>query len=146
MLKIPVTPEMHAVEMHLVWQFELFKGLFDFREDWVELLHQLGLKDNKRSRGLRDRPTKFVAHANWEEMSNHPDVRQAKLEVEAKSKRIFKNPRRRDKESAPESRKRKRNEQRAQVAEAFQPQVHRTSLALNLAEFKRRNTSSDNTH
>ena len=35
---------------------------------------------------------------------------------------------------------------RAQVAQAFQPQVRRTALALNLAEFKRSNTSSGNSN
>jgi hypothetical protein len=31
------------------------QGLADFCEDWVEQLHQLGLKNNRRTKGVRNR-------------------------------------------------------------------------------------------
>jgi hypothetical protein len=39
-------PKCHASKDHACDQLELLKGLADFCEDWVEQLHQLGLKNN----------------------------------------------------------------------------------------------------
>jgi hypothetical protein len=49
-MKLSVTPKCHASEDHACDQLELLKGLVaDFCEDWVEQLHQLGLKNNRRT-------------------------------------------------------------------------------------------------
>jgi hypothetical protein len=49
-LQIPITPKMHAVKSHLAEQFKYFKGLKNYREEcWVEMVHQVGIKDNKQT-------------------------------------------------------------------------------------------------
>jgi hypothetical protein len=52
MMKLLVTPDCHASEDHACDQLELLKG--DFCEDWVEQLDQLGLKNNRRIKTIRN--------------------------------------------------------------------------------------------
>jgi hypothetical protein len=49
-MKLSVTPKCHASEDHACDQLELLKGLADFCEDWVEQLHQLGLRTTEERR------------------------------------------------------------------------------------------------
>ncbi len=44
-----MTPKCHGSEDHACDQLEFLWGLADFCEDWVEQLHQLGLKNNRRT-------------------------------------------------------------------------------------------------
>jgi hypothetical protein len=60
MLQLSVTPKSHGSEHHACDQLELLQGLADFCEDWVEQLHQLGLKNNRRTKGVRDRDQKHT--------------------------------------------------------------------------------------
>jgi hypothetical protein len=55
-LKLSVTPKCHGLEHHAADQLEFLQSLADFCEDWwVEQLHQLGLKNNRRTKGVRNR-------------------------------------------------------------------------------------------
>jgi hypothetical protein len=67
-LQLSVTPKCHASEDHACDQPELLKGLADFCEDWVKQLHQLGLKNNRRTKTIRNRDRKFKLYTQWEHL------------------------------------------------------------------------------
>jgi hypothetical protein len=58
-MKVLVTPKCGASEDHACDQLELLKGLADFCKDWVEQLHQLGLKNNRRTKTIRNGDRKY---------------------------------------------------------------------------------------
>jgi hypothetical protein len=59
----------------------------DFCEDWVEQLHQLGLKNNRRTKTIRDRDRKYKLYTHWEQLSGNRDVQRIKKEVHKNRKR-----------------------------------------------------------
>jgi hypothetical protein len=71
---LSVTPKCHASEDHAYDQLELLKGLADFCEDWVEQLHQLGLKNNRRTKTIRNRDRKYKLYTQWEQLSGNREV------------------------------------------------------------------------
>jgi hypothetical protein len=88
MPQISVTPKSHGLEHHACDQLELLQGLLaDFCEDWVEQLHQLGLKNNRRTKGVRDRDQKHGLRAKWEQLSGNRNVQRMKVEVKESWKR-----------------------------------------------------------
>jgi hypothetical protein len=129
--------------MSWLWQLQLYKGFLELREDWVERLHQIGLKDNKRSQGLRDREKKFAAHSKWEELSNHMSVKKVQLEVNNASKRKLTIKRPAGSSKTEVEKKRKRQVQRSQVEEGLVLKKHKSSLAINLQEYKNKKESSN---
>ena len=86
-LQLSVTPKCHASEDHACDQLELLKGLADFCEDWVEQLHQLGLKNNRRTKTIRNRDRKCKLYTQWEQLSGNRNVQRIKKEVNKKRKR-----------------------------------------------------------
>jgi hypothetical protein len=86
-LELSVTPKAHAGEAHACDQLEFLKGLADFCEDWVEQLHQLGLKNNRRTKTIRNRDRKYRLYAKWEQLSGNRNVQKIKEEVHKKRKR-----------------------------------------------------------
>jgi hypothetical protein len=73
-MELSVTPKCHASEDHACNQLELLKGLADFCEDWVEQLHQLGLKNNRRMKTIRNRDRKYKLYTQWEQLSGNREV------------------------------------------------------------------------
>jgi hypothetical protein len=73
-MELSVTPKCHASEDHACDQLELLKGLADFCEDWVEQLHQLGLKNNRRTKTIRNRDRKYKLYTQWEQLSGNREV------------------------------------------------------------------------
>jgi hypothetical protein len=63
------------------------QGLADFCEDWVEQLHQLGLKNNRRTKGVRRRERKYALYTKWEQLSGNRKVQKIKVEVKENRKR-----------------------------------------------------------
>ena len=88
-MKLSVTPKCHhASEYHACDQLERLWGLADFCEDWVlEQLHQLGLKNNRRTKTVRDRVKKYNLYAHWEHLNGNRIVQKIKKEVIVKRKR-----------------------------------------------------------
>jgi hypothetical protein len=82
-----VTPKCHASEDHACDQLELLKGLADFWEDGVEQLHHLGLKNNRRTKTIRNRDRKYKLYTQWEQLSGNQNVQRIKKEVKKKRKR-----------------------------------------------------------
>jgi hypothetical protein len=65
----------------------LLKGLADFCEDWVEQLHQLGLKNHRRTKSIRNRDSKYKLYTQWEQLNENQNVQRIKKEVNKKRKR-----------------------------------------------------------
>jgi hypothetical protein len=84
-LNIKVTPKAHGVEDHACDQLEYLLGLADFCEDWVERLHQLGLKNNRRTRTISNR--KYRLYTKWEQISGNREVQSIKTSIHSKRKR-----------------------------------------------------------
>jgi hypothetical protein len=61
--------EDHLVEQILKVEFgEKLRGIGQFTEDFIEQSHQVGFREEGRTRGLRDHATKETAHTAWEEI------------------------------------------------------------------------------
>jgi hypothetical protein len=86
-LELSVTPKCHGAEDHACDQLELLQGLADFCEDWVEQLHQLGLKNNRRTKTIRNRDRKYKLYTKWEQLSGNRNVQRIKREVKETRKR-----------------------------------------------------------
>jgi hypothetical protein len=62
----------HASEDHACNQLEFPQGLADFCEDWVEQLHQLGYKNSRRTKTIRNRDRKCKLYTQqWEQLSGN---------------------------------------------------------------------------
>jgi hypothetical protein len=71
-LQLYVMPK--ASEDHACDQLGSLKGLAGFREDWLEQLHQLGLKNNRRTKTMRNRDRKYQPYTQWEQSSGNQNV------------------------------------------------------------------------
>jgi hypothetical protein len=91
MLELSVTPKCHGSEWHACDQLELPWGLVDSCEDWVEQLHQLGLKNNRRTKTTRDRDRKCKLRTHWEQLSGNRNVQRTKKEVPGERKQKLQN-------------------------------------------------------
>jgi hypothetical protein len=87
MLKLSVTPKCHGSEHHAADQLEFPQGLADFCEDWVQQLHQLGSKNNQRTKGVRNRDRKCGLHTKSEQLSGNRNVQRTKVEEKENQKR-----------------------------------------------------------
>ncbi len=59
------------MDMKITHQLELLKGVADFCEDWVEQLHELGLKNNLRTKMIRNIDRKYKLYTGWEQFSGN---------------------------------------------------------------------------
>jgi hypothetical protein len=66
-----VPSKCHTSEDHACDQLGVLKGLADFCEDWVEHLHQLGLKNNRRTKTIRNRDSKYILYTQWKPLSGN---------------------------------------------------------------------------
>jgi hypothetical protein len=82
-LDIKVTPKAHGVEDHAFNQLEWLMGLADFCEDWVEQLHQLDLKNNRRRRTTISNKL----YNKWEQIGGNRQVQSIKRRIHSKRKR-----------------------------------------------------------
>jgi hypothetical protein len=128
-----ITPKIHVCEDHVADQYRELNGLGDFREDFIEQLHQQGVKDNSRSKSFRDRARKFLNHSKWEHMSKNPKVETVikKIKEEGKKRR-----RKTIEESGPQQRKRNCHQQRSEVLRDFVPVAQVNPNAFLMEEYK----------
>ena len=82
-----MTPKAHGVEDHACDQLEWLMGLADFCEDWVERLHQLGLKNNRRTRTISNKDRKYQLYTKWEQICGNREVQSIKRSIHLKRKR-----------------------------------------------------------
>jgi hypothetical protein len=55
-------PKPHELENHLCDQMLRLNGIDDLGEDWVEQPHQDGIRDERRSRSIKDRGAAAILH------------------------------------------------------------------------------------
>jgi hypothetical protein len=89
-LQCTVTPKVHMMLKHVTWQMTNIKGgLGDKMEDWVERLHQTGMRMRRRFRTVANPLVRAIAREKTNSRNAHPDVI-AHLDVTNKrSKRKF---------------------------------------------------------
>jgi hypothetical protein len=83
-------PKPHAMEDHLCDQMLWLNGIGDLGEDFVEKAHQDGIRDEGRSRSIKDRGAAAILHCKWEQKRNLPQVLSKSEEVQQKSIRTKK--------------------------------------------------------
>ena len=79
-------PKIYGLEDHLIATMEQWNGIGNFLEDFIEQVHQFGMKEEKRTANMRDRVRAANSHSKWEwadKMSS--DVRIAKEEMTKKT-------------------------------------------------------------
>ena len=79
-------PKIHGIEDHLLDSMQMYKGVGDFVEDFIEQSHQFGVKQEMRTRNL-SRNKAFKSHSRWEWMANRIVVQKAKAEMKSRSTR-----------------------------------------------------------
>lgn len=77
----------HAFETHMVEQFDEFGGLSEFREDFIELSHQDGVREEKRTSNLSNRAQAALSHCRWEYRKRLPVVKRIQEKVREGGKR-----------------------------------------------------------
>jgi hypothetical protein len=84
-LGLSVSLKAHALEDHLLPQFDAFGPLGDCNEEWVERLHQDGKRNLVRGRCYPTHDKKMQAIARWQYIARNPEVEKAnsKLNMEA---------------------------------------------------------------
>ena len=63
-------PKHHSKFKHLPEDYERFRGLGDFAEDWVEQDHQLAKVHEEMTKAIPDRTKAFAMHSRAGEQSN----------------------------------------------------------------------------
>ena len=91
----PNTPTKLHCLIHAVVQAKFLKGpntggLGDYHEQWVEQIHQQGVKDRSRSKGSSTFSKAFNAHSRWEEIRTRPEVARIYNMVKDKRKITYK--------------------------------------------------------
>ena len=77
-LQLSVTPNCHGSEYQACNQLGFLQGLPDFCEDWVGQLHQLRLKNNRRTKTISDRDRKYKLYTHWEQLNGNWNVQKIK--------------------------------------------------------------------
>jgi len=77
-LSLSHTPKWHCLLEHAIDQMVACGGFGDMLEDFVELYHQLGNRDEIRLAGLKSEPQKAASMAAWESVHNSKQVKAAK--------------------------------------------------------------------
>ena len=122
-------PKIHAIEDHLIDQMRMFKGIGCFGEDFIEQSHQFGLKEESRTRAMKDRAKAALSHTQWELIRNSPEVEKARIKIEEGATRKFKKERKRP----AEEQKAKKEQKRMKYLE----EVERINDAQQIGDYKR---------
>jgi hypothetical protein len=81
-------PKIHGLEDCLIAMMEQWNGIGDFLEDFIEQVHQFGIREEKCTVNMRDRVGAANSHSKWEwtdKMSSN--IWLAKEEVKQKTSR-----------------------------------------------------------
>lgn len=89
-LGLNVTAKIHCVEDHVIPLLRRLRGIGDFGEDVGERAHQIRVRFEARSKGLRNIQPRANAHTIWETMSKNQDVKKHQELVQVRSKRKYK--------------------------------------------------------
>jgi hypothetical protein len=86
-LGLSVTLKGHLAEDHVCDQICLYHGIGDYNEEFVERLHQEGVRTNRRVQTMKDRTKKYLHVARWQEATQNPKVKEMQSSVNQKRKR-----------------------------------------------------------
>ena len=89
-LNLSVTVKAHVVESHLLAQIEMYKGLGDFVEEFIELLHQDTKRFRRRMGHLPDFEQQSSAMIFWNRLENLAPMKEEQEKVLSGSKRKLK--------------------------------------------------------
>ena len=64
-----------------------YKGIGCFVEDFVEQAHQTGMKEEKRTKGMRNKFKEALAHSSWVARSNDISVEDAMITMQQRTNR-----------------------------------------------------------
>ncbi len=89
-LQCPITPKVHIMLRHVFSQMiHLPGGMGDKMEDWVERLHQWGIRLRRRFRTVQDPLVRATAREKATSRCNHPEVLAQVSATDEQNKRIF---------------------------------------------------------
>jgi preprotein translocase subunit SecA len=80
-----VTTKAHVIEDHCTQMMDVFEMIGNLDEQWVEHLHQVGVRDAVHTRSMRDRMQKYTSPAWWRQVSLNPKVKAVQIEKESGS-------------------------------------------------------------
>ena len=66
-------------------------GLLGSCEDWVKQIHQIGLKNYRQTKMIRDRGQTYKLYTHWYQLNGNCKVQMVKKEVRRKQKRNLDN-------------------------------------------------------
>lgn len=74
-LRCSVTPKVHMMVKHVGWQMGNLKGgLGDKMEDWVQCLHQTGIRQRQQFQTVQNPLVRAIAREKANSRVTHPDV------------------------------------------------------------------------
>jgi len=74
-LRCSITPKIHLMVMHVDWQMRYVRGgIGDKAEDWVERLHQTGMRLRQHFRSVKNALVRARAREKSNYRNSHPDV------------------------------------------------------------------------
>ena len=80
-------PKIHGIEDHMLEHMIRWNGIGCFVEDFVEQAHQVGVKEEGRTKGMTNKQKQSKSHSDWERVSNDMSVRSAQTEIRKKTSR-----------------------------------------------------------
>ena len=80
-------PKIHGVEDHMLEHMTRWNGIGCFVEDFVEQAHQVGLKEESRSKRMANKTLESKSHSDWEVKSNDQNIVSAQVEMNQKTSR-----------------------------------------------------------
>jgi hypothetical protein len=86
-LGLSVTLKGHLAEDHVCDQIGVYHGIGDYNEEFVERLHQEGVRTNRRVQTMKDRTKKYLHVAKYQEATQNPKVKEMQSLVNQKRKR-----------------------------------------------------------
>ena len=87
-LRCTVTPKVHLMLKHVEWQMRnIWGGLGDKMEDWVERLHQDGKRDRLQFRTVQNPLIRSIAREKAHSRAMHPDVIAKTMKINEGNKR-----------------------------------------------------------
>jgi hypothetical protein len=86
-LGLSVTLKAHIAEDHVCGQIRDYHGIGDYNEEFVERLHQEGVRTNRRVQTMKDTTKKYLHVARYQEATQNPKVREMQTLVHEKRKR-----------------------------------------------------------
>ena len=87
---LTVTPKVHGLLNHAVYQMRHFKGIGDTLEDDVERIHQISAKIEARVSRMKNKAQQAVVHSKMEAIQNCNLVKDRIEAFQLLSKRVFK--------------------------------------------------------